>query len=51
MSDDERQALLERMQATLAEAKKMTPAQARERLEDEAKREALEFAESDTAGA
>jgi hypothetical protein len=51
MSDEEREALLARMRATLAEAKKMTPEQARERLEEEAQREAREFAESNTIGA
>jgi hypothetical protein len=44
MSDEERQALLARMQASYEEARRMTPEQARERLAEEARRDETAFA-------
>jgi hypothetical protein len=45
MSDEERQALLARMQASIEEAKRMTREEARERLAEEERREDREFAQ------
>ncbi len=49
MSDEERQALLEKLQASVQEARRMTRDQARARLEDEQLREKREFAEGSWA--
>ena len=43
MTDEERQALLTRMEASREEAKRMTPEQARERLADEQLREKIQL--------
>lgn len=43
MSDEDRRALLARMEASRDEAKRMTPEQARERLADEQRREKRQF--------
>ena len=43
MSDEERQALLARMEASREEAKRMTPEEARQRLADEQRREKSQF--------
>ena len=51
MSDEDRRVLLACMQATLAEAKRMTPQQARARLEEEAQLKTHEFVESPPARA
>ena len=45
MSDEERQALLAKMRASAEEAKNLSREQARERLEDERRRESRQLAE------
>jgi hypothetical protein len=42
MSDDERQALLEKMRASIEETRRMTPGQARARLDAERRRKEQE---------
>lgn len=49
MSDEERKALLARMQASAEEAKNMSREQARKRLADERRRESRQFAQGFSA--
>jgi uncharacterized protein YqeY len=51
MSDEERQALLARLQASREEAMRMSPEEARERLANEERREMGQFAEGSSARA